>query len=658
MAFLSDHIPSLQSQPNSLLAPLRRPAQQTEATGLWLGALAAISGAEAALLAAASPISTASPALDRREDVELAAVRPALRRALALMQRLEDGVGGGAAAAAAGADDGTGDGGGASSFNFARRFLQTRLELLLLLATLRAAVRELQLGGRPPGHKATRHHRHHTRLPLAFRRLEGRLWRLYCEGRAHDAQTRWTLRAVMGLAAFLRRAVQVLVLQQPPTAAEHSRPNNPHWPAAPANPANRLPVVAVARALEARVMQEVAGPTDAQDGVAAGAGGLPSLQGAFGSFQLELPPPPKHAPLAMTNAHLNRLSSHIHTYTYLPHNTASLALMAQVEASLAAVPWPYPRLFLHPPTTTDLWSLRLVAWGLGPEDVVAAARERPLPAAPPASASMLPSANGAASGPPPLRPHSSSAGSGGGSLSRAPSTGSGHHYYPHHHHHHYPHQSPGLASTSSSRHGHGGAASLGMLHFGGGGGEECEEAPLLEMVQGQPASFAAAGVIKGLPAEALAVAHVKLTATVLRRADDEDDEDDDRAGAARAKRWSSAGGHGGGRRRRRSSGGAAAAVVAAAMEGVGGGVGPSSSSYCYREVLAVPLCPEDGTFPGATFRLPANALPRPGEYTLLLEALLVDGGGRSWLVPQGGGRGGEEDGRLLASILCVSPPLA
>ncbi len=163
-------------------------------------------------------------------------------------------------------------------------------------------MRELQLGGRPPGHKATRHHRHHTRLPLACQRLEGRLWQLYREGLAHDAQTRWTLRALLGLAAFLRRAVAILVLQQPPTAEERgSEGGNPHWPAAPASPANRFPIVAVARALDVRIMQEVVvvgtaaaasggGAEDggSSNGAAAGAGAaaaavtLPPLQGTRG----------------------------------------------------------------------------------------------------------------------------------------------------------------------------------------------------------------------------------------------------------------------------------------------------------------------------------------------------------------------------------------
>jgi hypothetical protein len=120
--FLPPKQPQPQRQPHSLLAPLHRPAQQSERTGLWLGALCAISQAEAALLGAASPVSTASPKLDRREEVELSTVRPALRRALALLQRLEDGVV---------AEDES------AAFNFQRRFLQARVEFLLLAATLR-----------------------------------------------------------------------------------------------------------------------------------------------------------------------------------------------------------------------------------------------------------------------------------------------------------------------------------------------------------------------------------------------------------------------------------------------------------------------------------------------------------------------------------------
>jgi hypothetical protein len=351
------------------------------------------------------------------------------------------------------------------------------------------------------------------------------------------------------------------------------------------------------------------------------------------------------------------------------HPTASLALMAQVEASLAAVPWPYPRLFLQPlpassssSSSSSPWSLRLVAWGLGPEDVVAAARERPLPAAPPTS-SWAPSATAGPPlpPPPPLRPLSSTGGGGGGAssfLSSTPTSGASH--YPNHH-------APALASTSSSslRHGGVGPPSLaGLLHMGAGADEE-EEA-LLVMTQGRPACFAVAGIIKGLPREALAVAHLRLTATVLRQRGEDDDDDEDeeevvgrvRSGR-RATRWgrntisgSSSGGGGGGgggvaggerRRRRRSSGAAASAAVAA------GAGGSSSSSFLYREVLAVPLCPEDGTSPAATFKLPANSLPRPGEYTLLLEAALVDGGGRSWVVPQGD----EGEGRLVATLACV-----
>lgn len=127
-------------------------------------------------------------------------------------------------------------------------------------------LRELQLGGRPPGHKHTRHHRHHLRLPRACQRLEGRLWRLLREGFLHDPQTRWTLRSLLGLIAFLRRAIRVLVLQQPLTPEERGRAGaNPHWPANPSSPANRFPIVAVARALDARIMQE---------GVLGGAAGM------------------------------------------------------------------------------------------------------------------------------------------------------------------------------------------------------------------------------------------------------------------------------------------------------------------------------------------------------------------------------------------------
>ncbi len=335
--------------------------------------------------------------------------------------------------------------------------------------------------------------------------------------------------------------------------------------------------------------------------------------------------------------------------------------MAQVEASLAGVPWPYPRLFLQPPRASSLWSLRLIAWGLGPEDVVAAAHERPLPAAPPTSSMPSPAAGAFMPSPPPLRPLSSTAGGGGGAgggsfLSRPPSNTA----------HHHPHHAPTLAGSSSSmRHGGAGAAApSGALSMGQG---DEEEAALLEVVQGQPAGFAVAGVIKGLPRAALAVAHVKLTATVLKQGDGVDDDEeegegeDHRANGAvggRAKRWGGSGGGGsrtsggssnGGRRRRRSSGAAASAAAADA--------GSSGASFYYREVLAVPLCPEDGSVPAAIFKLPAHALPRPGEYPLLVEAALVDGGGRAWVVPQGARKGqGEEEGRLLATLVCVPTP--
>jgi hypothetical protein len=152
-------------------------------------------------------------------------------------------------------------------------------------------VRELQLGGRPPGYKATRHHRHHTRLPLACQRLEGRLWQLYREGLTHDPHTRWTLRSLLGLAAFLRRAIKVLVLQQPLGPEEQgSEGANPHWPASPTNPANRFPIVAVARALDARIMEEVTAGSAAasDDGLegAAGAGASGSNNGATATAAL------------------------------------------------------------------------------------------------------------------------------------------------------------------------------------------------------------------------------------------------------------------------------------------------------------------------------------------------------------------------------------
>lgn len=114
--------------PPSLLAPLLRPSQLSERTTLWLGALCAISQAEAALLRAASPVSTSSNSLERREEAELTLVRPALRKALALLRRLEEGGVGG---------DGDSPSVFCSSFTFHRRFLQARIEFLLLTATLR-----------------------------------------------------------------------------------------------------------------------------------------------------------------------------------------------------------------------------------------------------------------------------------------------------------------------------------------------------------------------------------------------------------------------------------------------------------------------------------------------------------------------------------------
>lgn len=118
--------------PPSLLAPLLRPSQLSESTTLWLGALCALSQAESALLQAASPASTSSKSLERREEAELTLVRPALRKGLALLRRLEDGGVGGDAVV------GVGDG-DSSSFTFHRRFLQARIEFLLLTATIRYA---------------------------------------------------------------------------------------------------------------------------------------------------------------------------------------------------------------------------------------------------------------------------------------------------------------------------------------------------------------------------------------------------------------------------------------------------------------------------------------------------------------------------------------
>lgn len=115
-AMLNGHYPLATRVLSSLLHHHhhhQRPTSFSETTGLWLTCLWTLCKAEETSLS----ILTNEGSSTSKEAVELSTIRPLHRQAIALAQRLEETAG--------------------PAFNFNRRFMQARLDFLVLMATLR-----------------------------------------------------------------------------------------------------------------------------------------------------------------------------------------------------------------------------------------------------------------------------------------------------------------------------------------------------------------------------------------------------------------------------------------------------------------------------------------------------------------------------------------